>query len=106
MPDPCQQEETINDIDQTVHSLKEAVSKQEGWFKTSAWVISIAVMVIGGLSGVILSKLSAIEALLTTSQISIAEVKKDVQSLDGRVRDIEERHRWLDQNGIRTTVRR
>lgn len=100
MPDPCQQEETINDIDSTVHSLKESVSKQEGWFKTSAWVIGIAVVVIGGLSGIILGKLTAIEAMLTTSAVVQGRLEERFLALDKRVSDIEKRHDYLDQQGV------
>ena len=97
MPDPCLQEETINDIDSTVHILKEGISKQEGWFKTSAWVISIAVLVIGGLSGVILGKLSAIESLLTTAQVVQGRLEERYIALDKRVSDIEKKHDTIDQ---------
>jgi cytoskeletal protein RodZ len=100
MPQPCEQQEEINEINSGVQSIRTEVSKQEGWFKTSAWVISIAVLVIGGLSGIILGKLTAIESKLTDYQVSIAEVKKDVVALQADVKKIEERHTWLDQNGV------
>jgi len=97
MPDPCQQEETINEIDIVVHSLKESVSKQEGWFKTSAWVIGLATLVIGGLSGVILGKLSAIESLLTSAQVVQGRLEERYLSLDKRVGDIEKKHDTTEQ---------
>lgn len=97
MSEPCQQEETINDIDSTVHNLKEGFSKQEGWFKTSTWVVSIAVMVIGGLSGVILGKLSSIEALLTAAQVVQGRLEERYIALDKRVSDIEKKHDTIEQ---------
>jgi len=98
MSEPCKQEETIDDIDATVHALKESVSKQEGWFKTSAWVISIAVLVIGSLSGVILGKLTAIEAMLTSSQVVQGRLDERYNALDKRLSSIEQRHEMIDQN--------
>lgn len=97
--DECIKEERIDDIDQELH-------KQSGWLKAAGGFLGIAVLALGSFNGVILSKLTSIESLLTSNQVSIAEVRKDVQSLDQRVKEIEERHKWLDQNGQRTVVPR
>lgn len=97
MPDPCTQEETINDIDQTIHTLEQRTATQAGWFKTSAWVIGVAVVVIGGLSGVILGKLSAIEALLTSSQVVQGRLEERYLALDKRMESLEKKHDYIDQ---------
>lgn len=93
----CEQEQSINDIDKTIHNLESSVAKQSGWFKTSAWVIGIATLSIGGLSGIILGKLSAIEALLTSSQVVQGRLEEKFNAIDRRVSDIERKHETLDQ---------
>lgn len=93
MPLPCQSEDKIDEIETEVY-------KQSGWLKAAAGFAGIAVVALGSFNGVVLSKLSTIETLLTNNQVSIAEVKKDIIALDQRIKDIEERHKFLDQNGV------
>lgn len=94
----CESEARIDDIDQEVH-------KQSGWLKAAAGFAAIAVVALGGFNSIILSKLSTIESLLTTNQVTIAEIKRDFAALEKRVGDIERRHDFLDQNGVVKKVR-
>ncbi len=96
---PCESEDRIDDIDKEIH-------KQSGWFKAAASFGGLCVMALGSFNGIVLSKLNSIETLLTTNQVTIAELRMFTQSLDQRLKEIEERHKWLDQNGQRTTVTR
>ena len=90
MTEPCTREERIDDIDQEIH-------KQSGWFKAAAGFGAVAIMALGAFNGIIISKLSSIETLLTNNQISIAEIKKDLGSHEQRIKDLEDRNTWTDR---------
>lgn len=83
-------EKRLGEVDNEVH-------KQSGWLKAAAGLLSIAVLSIGAFNGVILSKLTLIEAMLSDSKVIMAEHAKDIKSIDKRVCDIEERNKYIDQ---------
>lgn len=96
----CTQEETLNDIDQEIHTLTANVSKQSGWLKAAAGFSGIVILALGSLNGVILGKLTAIEAMLTTSAVVQGRLEERYISLEKRVENIEKRHDTLDMNGV------
>lgn len=87
MVDPCTNEGRIDDIDQEVH-------KQSGWLKAAAGFAGIAIMALGGFNGIILSKLSNIETLLTDSRLVQSRQSEQIDSLKHRVDQLEEYHKW------------
>lgn len=79
-----------NDLDNEIH-------KQSGWLKTSALLITISILAIGGFNGMVFSKLSVIESLLSESKVITAIHSEQIKSLDQRVNAITERNKYIDQ---------
>lgn len=81
-----------------VNLMDAELSKQSGWLKASALLVLIAMAVIGGLSNLILNKLTSIETLLSDSKVTMMKHEMSINSLDVRVKSIESRHLFIDQN--------
>ena len=82
MSDPCTSEERIDDIDQEVH-------KQSGWFKAAAGFAGIAIMALGSFNGVILSKLTNIETLLTDYRVIQMQQAEQIKGIQFRLEKVE-----------------
>jgi hypothetical protein len=48
----------------------------------------------------ITAKLNSIETLLTDSKVMLMKHEQQILQLQNDVKDINDRHRWIDQNGI------
>jgi len=83
-------EKRIDGIDNEIH-------KQSGWFKASAILLSIAVIVLGSLCSLILNKLGTIEGLMADNKVTTAEFSMAIKNMDKRISDIEERNKYIDQ---------
>ena len=94
-----------DDEDCRVHEARldhvdKTVSKQSGWFKTAAVVFSICGTILGGMCGLILSKLTAIESLLSKTDVTLGRHEERLLNVESDIKEIKERHRYLDQNGV------
>jgi hypothetical protein len=78
-------------------AMDNELHKQSGWFKASAALISIAIIIIGSLSGMILSKLGNIQILLSDNRVAMAQFNEKIINHDKRISDIEERNKFIDQ---------
>lgn len=83
MSDPCTSEERIDDIDQEVH-------KQSGWFKAAAGFAGIAIMALGSFNGIILSKLTNIETLISDYRVVQMQQSEQIKTLQFRIDKIEQ----------------
>jgi hypothetical protein len=86
-------EERLDHVDRTV-------SKQSGWLKTAAVVLAFSGTVLGSVCNLILSKLSSIESLLSKTDITLARHEERICGVEADVKEIKERHKYLDQNGV------
>ena len=80
-------------------------NKQNGWFKASAVLVTIAVLVVGSLCGLILGKLGAIQTLLSDNRVIQAEFKGKLETHEKRIGDIEERNKVIDGYGYQARDR-
>jgi hypothetical protein len=73
------------------------VSKQSGWLKASAIIVTIAMIIVSGFSGLILTKLAEITGMLSDTKVTLAQHTEKILTLDKRVSDVEERNKYIDQ---------
>lgn len=85
------------DHDQRINDVEKEASKQSGWIKASAALLSIAVVIIGAFAGMINTKLTNIEGLLNDNKVVMMQYSEQIKTLEFRVRDIEERNKYIDQ---------
>jgi hypothetical protein len=83
-------EERLDSVDNEVH-------KQSGWLKASAILLTVAILITGWLSSSILTKLSGIEGMLSDTKVNMMQHTEQIKNLDMRVRDIEDRNKYIDQ---------
>lgn len=83
--------------DRRINELDNEAHKQSGWLKVASVLLSIAVIVIGAFDGMIFTKLTNIEGLLNDSKVALMQHSEQIKTLEFRVRDIEERNKYIDQ---------
>lgn len=88
-------EERIDDMDAELH-------KQNGWLKTAGFVFSTASVILGWFGTNITTKLDAISTLLTDGRVVQMQHSEQIKALQTDVKEIQDRHRYLDQNGVQT----
>jgi hypothetical protein len=89
----CQAHEKRADI------MEQELKKQEGWLKASAGIVTVVSFAIGILCSVIISKLGAIESLLTDSKVILMQHSEQIKGVQRDVSAIQERHKYEDQSG-------
>lgn len=77
--------------------MEQELKKQEGWLKASAGIVTVVSMAIGVLCSVIISKLGVIESLLTDSKVVMMQHSEQIKTLQGDVKELQERHKFEDQ---------
>lgn len=95
-----QQDTDCAEHDRRLDDVEINHQKLESRWTSMLWFIGIAVIGLGGFNSVILSKVTAIESLLTDSKVVQMQHSEQIKALQQDVKDIQERHKYLDQNGI------
>jgi hypothetical protein len=81
-------------------TVDQDIKKQEGWLKASAGFMTIAMIIVGSLCNVIITKLTTIEGMLGKTDVSIARHEERLSNVESDVKEIKARHTYLDQNGV------
>jgi len=83
-------EERLDNMDAEIH-------KQSGWLKAAAGFWAVAIIIASSFCTVIISHLNTIENLLTDNKVALMQHSEQIKALDCRIKDIEERHKYEDQ---------
>ena len=86
-------EQRMDGMDKELHTLL-------GWIKTSGLLITVAGAIIGYMGTNINAKLTSIETLLSDNKVMLERHNQQIIQLQGDVKDIQDRHKYLDQNGV------
>ena len=93
-------QEQLDGFEKELGEMDREVHKQSGWLKTAAVVLSVSGVVLGGISNQILTKLTAIETMLNKTDVSLARHEERLSNCEKDIKEIQERHKYLDQNGV------
>jgi hypothetical protein len=87
-------EERMDQIDKDINTGK-------GWFKAMAATSSIVILGMGFIASNINSKLNNIEAMLTNDKSDIRLLNEQMLNTRSDVREIQDRHKFQDQERLR-----
>lgn len=87
-------EKRMDKVDLDMVSQSNELSKQSGWLKASALLVLISMATIGGLSNMILTRLTSIDDKLNANNLSYNTLNTRFEGLVKRVDDLEERQRF------------
>jgi hypothetical protein len=105
-------EEPVNKFDRRKEDLsckehEERIDRMDGdirsismQLKIAGSILSIAMIVLGALSNLILTKLTNIESLLNKNDIVLMEHSQRIKNCEQDIADIKERHKFIDQEGV------
>jgi hypothetical protein len=106
-------EQKINEIKADMDVINQNVAKNSGRFAAMLWFMGIigAAMTIG--ITITITMLSGIQASLSANNVTMAEDRRDIKTIreieipqiKKDITDINDRHKWLDQNGVTKKVR-
>jgi len=83
-------EKRIDDIAAEIH-------KHGGWFKVIGGSMSFAFVVLGWFGSGIDAKLTAIQSMLTKTEVNMMQHSEQIKQCQQDIREIQDRHRFLDQ---------
>jgi hypothetical protein len=93
------------DHENRIDEVAAEVHKHGGWFKVIGGGLGFAFIVLGWFGSSINSKLDAIQATLNKTDIAIENHRGRIENCEKDIKDIQERHKYFDQNGIVKKVR-
>jgi hypothetical protein len=85
-----------------LQNIETDVHKNTGRFTSMLWFMGVAGGFIGACMVFLVGKTTSIETLLTNNQVSLMQHSEQIKSVQSDVKDIQDRHRYLDQNGVVT----
>lgn len=80
------------------------VQKQSGWLKATALIGVVLTLIIVPISswflGSVLTKLTSIESLLNSNNLTLSLHTEQIKNIQADVKEIQDRHKIIDQNGV------
>lgn len=98
--------EECKEHDDRLTHIEEGVHKNAGRFTAMLWFMGVLGSMLALSMGYLITKTTAIEALLTDNKLIINLHTEQINNLKSDVKEIQERHRYIDQNGIAARPRR
>lgn len=86
--------------DERLEAIEADVHKNSGKFASMLWFMGIAGGFIGACLVFLVAKTTAIESLLTDNKVALMQHTEQISTLRSDVKEIQERNRYIDQNGM------
>ena len=99
-PGRREQDSNCKDHDERLDKVERILDRQYGWIKAAGAFLAIIMPLVGWLGLSIQSRLTTIIDMQSNGRVVTAEMQRDIRDHDNRLRDIEDRHKFLDQNGV------
>lgn len=93
------------DHEKRLDAVVTEASKQSGWLKSSAVVFTLAATVLSWAANSINAKLDGISQMLGKNDVTLMQHAEQIKNVQADIKEIQERHRYLDQNGVVKRVR-
>lgn len=93
---------SCEDHDTRLTKVEKILNVQYGWLKAAGVFFAVILPILGYLGMSIDNKLTTIISKQSVGDVAFAEIRRDIGDHEVRIKKIESRHDWLDQNGVVT----